>query len=566
MMTSPDVIEKALEQLGQELGTQPSLAQRVLEDVCNRAARELTPVRPKRRVWFGRRSLVAASALGLVAALTAWWLLKPATLYARVLDALDSAKTVHVSGWTREVFRKWPLEAPPKKVDGSKTRHAVDAWYWTDASEDPASYEKFGPVVVIRRGGNLREYQEDVKLLFVSEASRPKNYAERFSMLADHLKMLAAPGLSKEKLETRSEGGRSLSGWQVTQGNRREEFWLDAHSNLPVRFSRWSIRPEGNAQIFELAFSFDESVPAGVVRYEPPQTETIRYGGSSHNAELAWRQHVQDIGRRLQDEPMAGRVALLPRKNGKTFSLRQWTLPTPDHKFWVMPLDVDQQQRLSLRDFFRLRAATMVGDRAHGTWRVPREYHGLELRHDLVYADGTPWQEWAQVVLGHFGLELTDIVEQRTVWIARQDGRKLKPWADVNPPVPYIVKNGKEVKGLVAPGVGHMLRPVTMDELLMDFNTAIDSRELTARLPIIIDETGLPRAPAFDPQKYKSGQEFYDTIVKPNYCVASDAPLFEGKNSLGLAREWYAREFGITFVEEQRPMTVHVVRSKQKPD
>ena len=566
-MTSPDMIEKALEQMGHELGTEAHLVDRVLEDIRSRAAMQPASARREHSIRFRRRSLVAASALAIVTALAAWWSLTPARLYARVLESRSDMpqKRFTLSGWTREVFRKWPLEGPLKKADDADVRHSVDAWYWTDAAKDPASYEKFGPVVVIRRGGNLREYQEDVKLLFVSEGGRPKNYAERFSTLAEHLKTLDAPGLSKEKLGTRTEGGRTVSGWQVTQGNRREEFWLDAKSDLPVRFARWSIRPQGTVQLFELTFSFNEPVPAAVARYEPPPTETIRYGGSNSNAQLAWRQHVQEIGRRLHDQPIAGRVALLPRESGKAFSL-QWTLPTPDGKFWIMPLDLDQRRRLSLHNFFRLRAATTAGERIHGTWRVPREFHDLELRHDLVYADGTPWQEWMRVVLDQFGLEVVDVVEQHTVWIARHDGRKLKSWAEVNPPVPYLIKNGKEVKGLVAPGVGHMLRPVTMEELLKDFNDTVDSRELTAKLPIIVDETGLPRAPAFDAQKHKSGQESYDTVIKPNYCVSSDAPLFEGKKSLEMAREWYAREFGITFIEEQRPMAIHVVQRKQRAD
>jgi hypothetical protein len=560
------MIEQALEQLGHELGNETGLALRVLEDIGSRAAQRPAPVGRAHRVRLSSQSLVAASALGILAALAAWWSLTPATLYARVLEALDSAKTVHVSGWTREVVRKWPLEMPPTKADDGDIRHDVDAWYWADAAKEPTSYEKFGPVVVIRRGGSLREYQEDTKLLFVSDGGRPKNYAERFSNVAEHLKTLEAPGLSKEKLGTRTEGGRTLCGWQITQGNRREEFWLEAKSDLPVRFARWSTRPEGTVQVFELTFSFNESVPAAVARYEPPPTETIRYGGSGTYADLAWRQHVQDIGRRLQDEPIPGRAALLPRENGKMFNLNQRTLPTPDGKFWVMPLDLDQHQHLSLHDFFRLRAATTAGERIHGSWRVPREFQDLELRHDLVYADGTPWQEWMRIVLDQFGLEVVDAIEQHTVWIARHDGSRLKPWAEVNPPVPYIIKNGKEVKGLVAPGIGHMLRPVTMEELLNDFNGAIDSRELTAKLPIIVDETGLPRAPAFDPQKYKSGQEFYDSVIKPNYCVASDAPLFVGMKSLEMAREWYAREFGITFTEEQRPIATHVVQRKRKAD
>jgi hypothetical protein len=29
-----------------------------------------------------------------------------------------------------------------------------------------------------------------------------------------------------------------------------------------------------------------------------------------------------------------------------------------------------------------------------------------------------------------------------------------------------------------------------------------------------------------------------------------------------MARQWYAKEFGITFTEETRPITIHVVRRK----
>ena len=48
----------------------------------------------------------------------------------------------------------------------------------------------------------------------------------------------------------------------------------------------------------------------------------------------------------------------------------------------------------------------------------------------------------------------------------------------------------------------------------------------------------------------------------PQFGVATDSPYFVGAESLLLARTWYAEQFGITFVEELRPLTVHVIRRK----
>ncbi|MGE5195625.1 MAG: hypothetical protein ACM3U2_24290, partial [Deltaproteobacteria bacterium] len=440
-------------------------------------------------------------------------------------------------------------------------------WFWIDSEGEPASYEKSGPVIGVRRGGKLREYQEDAQLLFVFDGARSKNNLERISSLAERLAALDSREVARKDLGIRTEGERELRGWRVMEHGRVEEFWLDARTDLPVKISTRLKRPKGNAAISEMTFEFDKPVPEEVVRYEPPPTKNVRYGGASTNAQLAWREHVQEIGRRLQSEPIPGRVALLPRENGRTFG-HQWWLRTPDQKYWVVPIDDGQYSRgMSLASFIKNHAGTATGDRRHGTWRVPRDLRDLEIpRHDLVFQEGTPWPEWVGAVLDRFGLEFVDVAEERTVWIARHDGRKLRPWREVKPPVAYIVENGVEKKGLVQPGVGFKLAPVTMDELFDDFNLMIDSGDFTAKHPVIFDETGLPKPPPFDPGKYETAKEFRDNVVLPAYGVATDSPWFVGDASMVMAREWYKKEFGITMTEEVRPFTVHVVRRKAKAE
>ena len=562
-MNETEKIEAGLAQLGSELGTRPELASRVIEAFRSRPKSHDESCATRRRSGWqvGGRWISTVAAAGLALAFVAW-LVSPRTIYGRAAAALEKAGTVHVTGWARDVVRLWPLENPPAAVPATDARHPIETWYWTDSDEQPASFEKIGPVVRVRRGGTLREYQEDVKVLFISEGLRPKDFVARFSGVAEYLRALDEPGVARKSLGTRTEGGHSIKGWEVTRGDRSEEFWLDAKTDLPVRFTRWSGTGAAKVQVMEMLFAIDQPVPADVASYEPPETGNVRYGGKHANASLAWRQHVQEIGERLQGKPVDRRGELLPRENGRTFE-PQWTLRTPDGKYWVMPIDDHFSSGMSLADFIRLRVATTTGERMHGTWRVPHELQQLNLgRHDLVYAEGTPWQDWLGTALDGFGLEFVDVVEKRTVWLARHDGRKLKPWQEVKPPVPYIVRNGREQKGLVAPGVGFKLVPVTMQELFQDFNATIDQTDFGARFPIIFDETGLPEPPPFDPQRYKSAQEFRDKLVIPQLGVASDSPYFAGAESIAMARDWYAREFGITFVEEVRPLTVHVVRRK----
>lgn len=553
-MTDSQSIEERLDRLGRELGSHPELTSRVMEAIA--PCPQPSPTRHMgRHRRLGRRNLLGFITAAAAVALFVAWPSQPTTLYARALAALAKADHVHVEGWTTHIVRNWPLE--DLQPGDAEEKHAIDAWYWQQEDGTPRSYEKFGPVTRVREGKTLKEYQEDVDLMYVAEGSR-KDYAERFATLASYLRLLEREGMQKQKLEERAEEGRVVRGVKVVHAGRVEEYWFDIVTDLPVRFSLTEALPDGTESGTELRFSYDEPVPPLVADYQPPATNNIRYGHGHENVQLAWRRHVQKIGAQLQERPMHQSMMILPREDDAAFA-HQWELKTQDASHWVIPLDLDQHFPLTLENFIRLRVAYAGGEWAYHLWRVPQALHEMEFRRsDLVYKEGTPWQDWVQFVLSEYGLEYVDVVEERTVWIARHDGRQLTPWQDVSPPVPYLIEGGIEQKGLVRPGVGHRLTPVTLKTLFADFNL-LQNDGLTADHPVIIDQTGLPQPPEWDKSRFPDGRDFHEKVVK-NYLVAADSPWFVGPESRAMARQWYEEEFGITFEEQKRPMTIHVVQ------
>lgn len=550
-------LQEQLDQLGQEIGASPELVERVANSLVDRQSVATKSDRAHDAgTWKVKASLATAATILIVA--FGWVASRSENVYAEMLQALSKANTVHVSGWTTQVVRKWPLE---QESDRRSERYAVDAWHWRETDGAPVSYERQGPVVTVRRGGEIQEYQEDVDLLYVYSGGYSKDRVSEFAQLGKYLELLQRPSLQKRDLGTRDVNGRQLRGVRHIEGNRIDDIWFDEASSLPVSMTR--VNKDTGVQLLELQFSVNGDVPPGISNYDPPPTKNVRYDGQHKNTNLAWRQHVQEMGARLSDGSISGPVVLVPREDGQTFP-NQWNLQTPGGTHQVMPLDVDQHLQMDLRQFIVDHAATEDGARRHGTWRVPREFHDFILpRSDLVYAVGTPWQEWMAVVLEQFDLECVDQEETRTIWIAKHDGRPLKAWQDVNPPVPYVIEGGVEKKGYVKPGIGHKLRPMPVNELFADFNRMIDRRDLKADKPWIIDKTNLPQPPLFDKAIHGTHREYWEKIVEPGFLVASDSPWFVGKESLQIARNWYRHEFGITFEEVKEPITIHVVRRRR---
>jgi hypothetical protein len=544
-------LDLRLDNLGRELAGRASFADDVMAQIA--AGRLRLP--PRRWLRAAGPALLAASLL--IAAVV--WFSTSRSLYAQAIAALEKAKTIHVTGWTSRPLRKWPLESPPKSKEDGKVQ--FDAWYWTGQDRRPRCYEKAGPVTLVRDGAELREYQSDVDLLFISKGS-PNDYVERFSSLAFVLEALRNEGAASEDLGMKTENGKKVRGLKLIRHGDAEEYWFDAQTNLPTLYtSRAHADKNERAINFELHFAYDEQIPAAIASYRPPQAKHVRYGGQHDDVQIVWRQHVQELGRRMQQEHSGEAIAVVPRSDRQTFSL-QYAMLTPDEKHWVVPLDLNQYSPLSVRDFVRLRAAIADGDHAVETWRVPKELLAVEFpRTDLVFEKDTPWRQWVGFALNSIGLEFADVLEERTYWIAEHDGRKLKPYQQVQPPVPYLVQGGKEQKGLVKPGVGYHLRPITMHELFADFNR-LQNEDLGGRNPIIVDHTGLPREPQWERSKYPTRDEYQKAVNFDRYLVATDSPWFAGEESQAMARVWYKNEFGVTFKEEQRELTIHIIRRR----
>jgi hypothetical protein len=67
---------------------------------------------------------------------------------------------------------------------------------------------------------------------------------------------------------------------------------------------------------------------------------------------------------------------------------------------------------------------------------------------------------------------------------------------------------------------------------------------------MIIDETGLPSMP-------EPGQS------EKTVAVSSANPFWKGQESIDMAKNWFQAQFGITFIEETRVMTLYEVQKKQ---
>lgn len=547
-MTSSNDLEDRLDQLGRDLGEQPSVVESVMSQL------EPHKVRPKKESWSVsgvRAATIVAAACALLAASVFW--LQPRSAYAKAMDALRRAQTIHVTGWSTHVKRSWRLETPKEETSD---RHDIEMWFWSSVDGTSRAYEKCGPVVKIQTADSVTEYQEDVDLLYLAEG-RDSKTAKHFATLAGYLRELDSD--AQEDLGTRKTDGQTQRGVRVSRPGRVDEYWFDLRTDLPVTYTG-KLQDDGKEVQYELRFSYDEQIPGAVADYSPPKAKTVRYGGQHENVNLAWKQHVQDLW--LQEPSVDGNVRIVERDGGRSFE-NQWPMATPDGKCQVVPIDRDQYEGMNIDHFLRLRVAARHSDHDTHTWRVEGEgLLDMEFpRCDLVYVEGTPWQEWVQFFLNEQGLEYTDVVEQRTFWVAKHDGRELRSWRKVNPPVPYLMRNGSPQIGVIRTGIGKTGSPVTLPRLFDDFNTTQNS-DYKGKHPVIVDETGLPKPPAWDKAKYPQYRQFREKVVG-NFFVASDMPFFNGEEGQTMARDWYAKEFGITFKEEQRPMTIHVIRKQQ---
>ncbi|MCK4785498.1 MAG: hypothetical protein KAV87_17225, partial [Desulfobacteraceae bacterium] len=335
-------------------------------------------------------------------------------------------------------------------------------------------------------------------------------------------------------LGTRLIGNRQANGLRVERDNKRKDIWLDSQTNL---------MSESNSYIFEEGqwiqwrhgvFTYNQNIPVDIRAYVPPETAKKEYSWRIAPRFEKWHLHLRKIAAYYQQHPLPETMELLPRKSDeKMDAYAPGRLPdiTNTTRLWVLPI------QSSLGDFLRRNF------QSRGSLRIPEDLQEIKLNHDLITSNKFTQRQRVDFVLDALGLEIVETTENRKVWVAHYDGRLLKPWRTVKAPVPR--GDARATGQGMASGWG----AYSMKQLFDNFAYWQDLA-LTADRIIIVDETGLP----FEPVKGQPPE---------SVAVSSESAYWGGEESIEIAKKWFKEQFGVTFSEEIRPMTVYVIRKRQ---
>jgi hypothetical protein len=234
-----------------------------------------------------------------------------------------------------------------------------------------------------------------------------------------------------------------------------------------------------------------------------------------------WERHLAELAEYYQSHSLPETMEILERDKKEEFGVRKRDIPG------ISTHDVENFQRTLMRCVQSYQSSNLAG-----RVRIVGDIPDIELNHDLVYQKDTPPSEIIPFVLRHFGLEIVEVNEPRTVWIASYDGRKLKDFHEVVAPVPYTAGERK---------VGMMTSSSTggwgLDYLFAMF-MIYQNEDYKANGILIDDQTGIKEK------------------------VSSEGPNWEGPEAPEIARKWFHDEFGITFTEENRPMKTYVIQKR----
>ncbi len=235
-----------------------------------------------------------------------------------------------------------------------------------------------------------------------------------------------------------------------------------------------------------------------------------------------WERHLEELSQYYQDHPLPETMEVLPRESDEPYAARI-----------IKMLAIDSYYVENLQGPLKNYAVGHEFPDSVGCVRAEAGVADLALNHDLIYRIGTPQSERIIFMLDHFGLEIVEVNEPRTVWIARHDGRELDDFKTVRAPVP--LGPGPIQVGMMSVSSASGL---DMSRLFADFMWW-QNRDLEASCILIIDETGLEGP------------------------VSRDSPRWTGPEAPAMARKWFADQFGVTFTEETRTLTTYVIRPKR---
>lgn len=531
-MTSEENMEKKLQELADSIAPDDKLVENVMKQV-NRTNNK-KPYKPiYNRLVFNRLTRLAAAAAITVAAFTAFLYLGgyiggTNKLYAAAIKALQDVNTVHVTGWTTQVYPEHssvfdePLDA--------NEQYQIEIWEWFTETGQYKIYDRQGPITLWDDGQRRYEYQAHNDILYIDESRPTKQLSVKFQTFTTDLESLNSRGIKTTDLGTRIIDGRQARGIRGERDNQRKEIWFDVKTNLMLENDAYILEDGSWKKYKHRTVTYDQSVPAEILAYVPPETGKIQYGSNIDPRFEKWNLRLREIAAYYQKHPLPETMELLPRESGEKFNAYapgRLSDITNTTGHWVLPI------QSSLGDFLRRNFYPP------GTLRVPEEFEKIQLNHDLITKNEHTARDRIAFVLDTLGFNLTEVNEPRKVWIAHYDGRPLKPWRQVKAPVP-----NPEHVGL-RPGMASVFSPFSIKELFDSFIYWQDY-DLTADKIIIIDETSLPS----EPEKGQGPESI---------AVSSESPYWGGEESIEIAKNWFFEQFDITFTEEIRPMKIYIV-------
>jgi hypothetical protein len=456
------------------------------------------------------------------------------SLYAGVVKALQDVNVVHISGWTTRISPTHSV-AGDEPYDTSQ-RYEIETWEWFTPDGGYRLYDRQGPITLWDDGDRRHEHYADKNRLFVSTTQhRGRPYAAKFRAMTEDLDSLKQRSIRTTDLGVREIDGRRVKGLKTERGDRRYDLWIDTKTGLLVENDAYTLTNGQWRQIMHRLIRYDQPIPASIAAFVPPQAQSVHYSSDIDPRYEPWNQRLRRIAAHYRDHPLPEEMELLPCDSNEgplAWCYAPGRLPGITEKtgHWVMPL------RHTLGAFLQTEFKPV------GCLRVPEDLAAIPLNHDLVTKNEYAGRARVEFVLGEFGLELAEAVEPRKVWIARYDGRPLKPWRQVKAPFPN--PNHEPLR----PGMaGATACPSTMGDLFHGF-VFYQGQSLQADGILIVDETGLPTGPSLPPG-YKG-------------AVTGELPYWGGEASIEIARTWFQEQFGVTFTEETRPTTIHVVRRR----
>ena len=231
----------------------------------------------------------------------------------------------------------------------------------------------------------------------------------------------------------------------------------------------------------------------------------------------AWRRHREELARYYLEHPLKdGQADLRPHRPGEQYPIcDNLNLPGLDG-YMAWP------QTGSLREDLRL----YKGPENAARIQFDPSFQDMDLNHDLV-SRNTDFGKSRDLLIGCLGLEVVEDTRPIKVWVAIHDGRSLKDPNQVLAPLRY---------DSLAPKAGMM------------------RASARAGLPLSYLFINL----AMDQGVFMDNQ----TRLDPEIPVALECPSFAGPEGQAFASQWFKEQFGITFTEETRPMTVWVIRKK----